>query len=87
MTDRQKNLIEEWSKKLLWALIVGLVSYGVNEIKSISQSLQSLNVTVTILSEKLNNASEASKEYKGKFEALERVVFQLEKDMISCRQK
>jgi len=87
MTDRQRGLIEEWTKKLLWALIVALVSYGVNEIKSISQSLQNLNITVTILSEKLNTASENSKEYKARMDALERLVFTLEKEIISCEKK
>lgn len=87
MTERQKNILDEWSRKLLWALIVGLVSYGVNEIKSISQSLHSLNSTVMLLSEKLNTASEASREYKGKLEALEHVVFKLEKDVILCKHK
>jgi len=87
MTDRQRGLIEEWTKKLLWALIVALVSYGVNEIKSISQSLQNLNITVTILSEKLNTASENSKEYKARRDALDRLVFTLEKEIISCEKK
>jgi len=87
MTDRQRGMIEEWTKKLLWALIVALVSYGVNEIKSISQSLQNLNITVTILSEKLNTASENSKEYKARMDALERFVFTLEKEIISCEKK
>ncbi|HAT77073.1 MAG TPA: hypothetical protein DCS19_09580 [Flavobacterium sp.] len=87
MTDRQRGMIEEWTKKLLWALIVALVSYGVNEIKSISQSLQNLNITVTILSEKLNTASENSKEYKARMDTLERLVFNLEKEIISCEKK
>jgi len=87
MTDRQRGMIEEWTKKLLWALIVALVSYGVNEIKSISQSLQNLNITVTILSEKLNTASENSKEYKSRMDTLERLVFNLEKEIISCEKK
>jgi len=87
MTDRQRGMIEEWTKKLLWALIVALVSYGVNEIKSISQSLQNLNITVTILSEKLNTASENSKEYKARMDALERFVFTLEKEITSCEKK
>jgi len=87
MTERQRGMIEEWTKKLLWALIVALVSYGVNEIKSISQSLQNLNITVTILSEKLNTASENSKEYKSRMDTLERLVFNLEKEIISCEKK
>lgn len=85
MTERQKTLVDEWTRKILWALVIGIISYGVNEIKSISQSLQSLNITVTILSEKLNIAAEASKEYKIKLDALEKSVFTLEKEIEKCK--
>lgn len=80
-------MFEEWVRKIAWLLLTGLITYAVGEIKSISQSLNSLNTTVTLLTEKLNVAGEASKEYKLRMDSLEKVVFSLEKDILTLKQK
>jgi len=87
MPENAKKIIDDWTQRVLWALMVALFSYGVSEVKGISQSLQHLNTSVMLLSEKLNVASENSKEYSKKFEALESLVFRMEKEVLFCNAK